>query len=324
MKRFLAGVMALSLLVIAGCSSQPSTKADSKAADTKPAAPKIEKLTVGFVPSQDAAAISDKVKPMSDFLSKELGIPVTTYTGTNFAAVVEGMGSKQVDIGFLNAFSYVLAHSNYGTVTILKSVRNGNYQYRAQLTTRAEDKIPVCDQKADPKCTATFNALKGKKLAFVDPGSTSGYLFPAFYMTNSGVDPQEGKFFSKVIMAGGHDTSVKSVYNKTVDAAWSFEDARTLLSKDFPDVMTKLVPVAYTDWIPNDGISVRKDLPADLVQKITDAFLKYASTDDGKKVLKDLYTIDGFAASKDADYDVVRSTAKAMNIDLKAELQKKK
>ncbi|HEY3368428.1 MAG TPA: phosphate/phosphite/phosphonate ABC transporter substrate-binding protein [Symbiobacteriaceae bacterium] len=324
MKKFLAGALALTLLALVGCSASKPAEAPKPAAPATPPAPKIEKLVIGFVPSQDAAGISDKVKPMSDFLSKELGITVTTFVGSNFAGVVEGMGSKQVDIGFLNAFSYVAAHNDYGVITILKSVRKGNFQYRAQLTTRKADNIPVCDAKADPKCKATFDALKGKKLAFVDPGSTSGYLFPAFYLKNIGIDIAPGKFFSDVMNAGGHDKAVNSVYNKVVDAAWSFEDARDTLVKDFPDVKEKLVQVAFTDWIPNDGISVRKDLPADLVQKITDAFVKYSKDPDGVKVLQSLYTIDAFAPSKDADYQVVADTAKAMGIDLKAELQKKK
>ncbi len=324
-KRFGAALVALSMVVVAGCSGAKETP---KPAENKPAAPSnpwnLEKLTIGFVPSQDAAGISDKVKPMSDYLSKELGIKVETYVGANFAAVVEGMGSKQIDIGFLNPLSYVVASSDYGVKPILKSVRGTSFQYRAQLTTRAEDNVPVCEPAKDKTCKATFDALKGKKLAFVDPGSTSGYLFPASFMKGAGVDVEKGKFFSDVIFAGAHDSAVKNVYTKTVDAAWSFEDARSNLEKDLPDVKQKLKVVAFTDWIPNDTVSVRKDLPNDLVTKIQTAFFTYAATPDGKKVLKDLYTIDNFAQAKDADYKVVKDMAAQMGVDLKAELQKKK
>lgn len=322
MKRILAGTLALSLVVLAGCGGAKPT--ETKPAGTTAPAPKIEKLTIGFVPSQDAAGISDKVKPMSDFLSKELGIKVETSVGTNFVTVVEAMGSKQVDVGFLNPLSYVLANADYGTEVILKSVRKGSATYRAQLTVRKDSNIPVCDAAKDKTCKATFDALKGKKLAFVDPGSTSGYLFPASFMKGAGVDLEKGKFFSDWIFAGGHDTAVKAVYNKVVDAAWSFEDARDNLVKEFPDVKEKLVPVAYTSDIPNDTVSVRKDLPADLKAKIKDALLKFAQTEDGKKVLKDLYTIDGFAEGSDKDYQVVKDMAKNMGLDIKGELTKKK
>lgn len=328
MKRFSSGVLAALMLVLAGCGgSQPSNApaASDKPADTKPAAEQqVKKLTIGFVPSQDAAGITDKVKPMSDFLSKELGIPVETFVGTNFVAVIEGMGSKTVDVGFLNPLSYVMASNDYGAKVLLKSVRKGSDQYRAQLTVRAEDKIPVCDMAKDKTCKETFAALKGKKMAFVDPASTSGYLFPASFMKGAGVDVEKGKHFSDVIFAGQHDVAAKAVYNKQVDASWTFEDVRENLVKEMPDVKTKLVAAAYTAWIPNDTISVRAGLPADLEKKLQDALVKFAGTEEGKKVLKDLYTIDGLKPATDADYQVVKDMAKNMGIDIKAELTKKK
>jgi len=330
-KKLSAATLATLLVVLAGCGG--TKPAETKATEPAPAAQEekapsnpwgIEKLTIGFVPSQDAAGISDKVKPMSDYISKQLGIPVETFVGTNFVGVVEAMGSKTVDIGFLNPLSYVLAKNDYGVRPILKTVRKGSFKYRSQLTVRAEDNIPVCDAKKDPTCKETFDALKGKKLAFVDPASTSGYLFPASFMKGAGINTEKGQHFSDVIMAGGHDTAAKNVYNKVVDASWTFEDIRENLAKEFPDVKEKLVPVAYTDWIPNDTVSVRKDIPNDLAVKIQVAFMNYATTDEGKQVLKDLYTIDNFAQAKEADYKVVEDMAKNMGIDIKAELTKPK
>lgn len=336
LKRISAALMALTLVVLAGCSG--AKPAEQKPAQTTPApaAPKqeekkptnpwnLEKITIGFVPSQDAAGIDDKVKPMADYLSKELGMEVKVFTGTNFVSVIEAMGSKQVDVGYLNPLGYVLANKDYGVEPILKSVRNGSFRYRAQLSVRAEDKIPLCDVAKDATCKSTFDALKGKKIAFVDPASTSGYLFPASFMKNNAkLDLEKGKHFSELIFAGAHDTAAKNVYNKVVDAAWSFEDVRSNLEKELPDVKQKLSVVAYTDWIPNDTVSVRKDLPQDFKVKLQTALFNFATTPEGKKVLKDLYTIDNFAQAKDADYKVVKDMAQAMGIDLKSELSKKK
>lgn len=339
MKRFLAGALAL-VLFLAGCSgAQPGGSSGGGAAptDEKPAAeqktpaeekpaPKatLARLTVGFVPSQEASAISDKVKPMSDFLSQELGIPVETFVGTNFVAVVEGMGSQQVDVGFLNPLSYVMANADYDAQVILKSVRRGSEAYRAQLTVRAGEKIPICDPAKDKSCKETFEALKGKKLAFVDPASTSGYLFPASFMMGAGVNVEKGEWFSDVIFAGQHDTAVKGVLNKTVDASWTFEDVRDNLEEEVPDVKEQLVAAAYTDWIPNDTVSVRQGLDGALVAKIKDALLKFAGTEKGKKVLQDLYSIDGFAEARDADYRVVKEMAANMGLDIRAELTRPK
>lgn len=332
-KRFSAAALALAMLVVAGCGGtkkeEPKpAEQPQPAAQTPAPAPKkfggIEKIVVGFVPSQDAASIPEKVKPMMEFLATELGIKVDSFVGTNYIAAVEAMGAKQVDVGFWNTLSYVMANADYGARVILKTVRRGATQYRAQLNTRADDNIPVCDPAKDKTCKATLDALKGKKLAFVDAASTSGYLYPADFLKSAGIDIEKGKYFSDVIPAGSHDNSVKAVYNKTVDAGWSFEDARDNIIKEFPDAKEKLKVVAYTGWIPNDTVTVRKDLPKDLVDAITAAMLKYAGTDGGKAVLKALYSIDGFQKGNDADYDVVRSMAKSMGLDIKKELTPKK
>ncbi|HWI50663.1 MAG TPA: phosphate/phosphite/phosphonate ABC transporter substrate-binding protein [Symbiobacteriaceae bacterium] len=329
MKRFMAGMLALSLTVLAGCGgakTEPKTPAPAAPATTPaaPAAKKPDTLTIGFVPSQDAAGIESKVKPMEDYLSKALNMPVKSFVGTNFVGVIEAMGSNKVDVGFLNPMGFVMANGDYGATVLLKTVRKGSAQYRAQLTVRAEDNIPVCDMAKDPKCTATFAALKGKKIAFVDAASTSGYLFPASFLKSAGVDIEKGKFFSDTIMAGQHDAAAKLVYNKGADASWTFEDVRDNLVKELPDVKTKLVPVAYTNWIPNDTVSVRKGLPADFVAEVKKALVEYSKTEDGKKVLNGLYTIDGLIDGNDADYNVVRDMAKNMGVDIKGELSKTK
>lgn len=324
-KRASVGLLAAVLSVaVVGCGGTKETTQTQPAAQA-PATPEIKKIVIGFVPSQDAAGISDKVKPMSDFLAKELGMEVDTFVGTNFVAVVEGMGSNKVDVGFLNPLSYVMASNDYGSSVILKSVRKGADTYRAQLTVRKDSGIPACDTAKDATCKATFDALKGKKLAFVDAASTSGYLFPASFMKGLGIDYKEGAFFSKVAMAGSHDNAIKAVYNKEADASWTFEDARdNLVKAGLTDAKDVLIQAAFTTPIPNDTVSVRKGLPADLVAKIKAALIKYAGTEDGKKVLQSLYTIDGFKDGSDADYKVVKDMAANMGLDVKAELTKPK
>jgi len=282
----------------------------------------MDKVVIGFVPSQEASTIPEKVKPMNEYLSTYLGLPVETFVGTNYVSVIEGMGSQKVDVGFLPPLGFVLASSEHGVKSILKSVRNNSFQYRAQLVTRTEDAIPVCNMATTPKCEATMAALKGKKLAFIDPGSASGYLFPASFLKSAGIDIEKGKHFSDVIYAGQHPEAAKAVYNKSVDAAWTFEDVRSNLEAELKDIKQKLNVVAYTTMIPNDGVSVRAGLQQDLVVKIQTGLLEYASTEGGKKVLKDLYTIDNFASAKDADYDVVKAMAQNMGINLKAEMSK--
>jgi phosphonate transport system substrate-binding protein len=83
----------------------------------------------------------------------------------------------------------------------------------------------------------------------------------------------------------------------------------------YPDVFEKVKIVDYTDWIPNDTVTFRKDLPPELEGIIVQTLYRYAQSEEGKKVLKALYDIDGLEYASDEDYEIVRTTLKTMNMD---------
>jgi phosphonate transport system substrate-binding protein len=258
-------------------------------------------LVLGFVPAQEADKISDSAKPLADFLSKELKIPVTSFTATTYIGLVEGVGSAKVDIGMLSSLAYVLAHEQYGAGVILRSIRHGSGTYHTMFIARADSGIKSLED------------AKGKKIAFVDPASASGYLFPAAYLKSKGMDSE--KYFRREFFAGGHDKAVMAVYNGDVDVAAVFDDAREKIDKKtYPDVFQKVVKIGTTGEIPNDTVSVRKGLDPALVKQITDAFIKFAHSKVGKDTLKKLYGIEDLEPTTNADYEVVRQTARTMEV----------
>lgn len=268
-----------------------------------------EKLVVGFVPSVDAAHISDKVEPMRVFLEQELAIPVTVYVGTSYVGVIEGMGAGTVDVGFLNTLGYVLANSEHDVRVVLKTLRQGSATYNAQIIVRDDSGI------------RTLADLQGKKMAWGSPTSTSGYLYPANYLMqqmNLKTKEDVEAFFSASQFLGSHDNVVKAVYNGDFDAGATFDDARTRVEKELPDVMDKVRVLAVIEGIPNDTVSVRRDLSAEAVQELRAALLKFAETETGKQVLYDLYQIDGLVDGHHDDYAPIVKVATAMGIDIKA------
>lgn len=317
--RVLVMVMVIGLaLSVAACSQkseptpQPAPSEPAPQPAPEPSGPPAgwpSKLVVGFVPSSDAAGISDKVKPMSDFLSQRLGIPVEAYVGTDYVNTIEAMGSGQVHVGFLNPLSYVLAYNEHQVEVMLKTVRRGSASYSAQIIVNKDAGI------------ASVDDLKGKKFAFGDPASTSSYLWPTdFIMKHFGLTSKDAveTFFSAITFAGSHDNVVKAVYSGDFDAGSTFDDARTRIQKEFPDVLDKVVVLTKVEGIPNDTISVIKSLPDDLVQALHDAFLVYAASEEGHQVLYDLYQIDWFVDAYPADYQPVVDVANAMGLDVRA------
>ena len=297
------GLAVLMAIGLAGCSGQGGNGNAGSTANGGSGA-SGPSLVLGFVPSEQADKLADTAKPITDFLSKELGQEVKPFTATNYAGLVEAMGSGKVDIGALAPLAYVLAHDQNGAQVLLKSSRHGAITYHSMFIARADSGIKSIEQ------------AKGKKMAFVDPSSASGYLFPAAYLKSKGYDPD--KFFSQTMTTGAHDKSVIAVYNGDVDVAAVYDDARDRVAKTatYKDVKTKVVKIGQTQEIPNDTISVRKGLDPALTAKIKAAFLKYAKSPEGKKTLNDLYGIDGMVEAKDSDYDLVRKVAKDMGVEL--------
>lgn len=265
---------------------------------------KEQVIRMGFVPMRDGDKLIESVEPLTEILSEEIGIKVEGFTATNYVGVVEGLGSGQVDFGFIPPFAYVLANKESNAGVILTALNSsGEAKYRSQFIVRKDSGIQ------------SFSDIKGKIVAFVDPSSTSGYLFPGAHLVKEGIDIEKD---IEYVYGGGHDKSLQLLLNGDVDVATTFVDSRDRYKADFPDAMEKTEILGYTDYIPNISVTVKGDMDEELQTKIKTALMKLAESEEGAALLKDLFNMYGFEEAADADYDIIRDTAETMNVDLKA------
>lgn len=256
-----------------------------------------------FIPSVDAKVIDDNSKTFKEFLEKNTPYKFEVMIPQSYVAVVEAFGTKRADISAMNTFGYVLAHERYGAEARMTVLRHGASTYQAQFIARNDDKLKsVAD-------------LKGKKLAFVDAASTSGYLLPLKVLKDKGIEPAE------TVFAGKHDNVVSMIYNGQVDAGATFysppdaegiQDARRLVKTQYPDVEKRVKILELTEGIPNDPIVFRKEMPEEMKNVIVEAFLKFVATPEGKEAFQKIYAVDDIKRASDADYDAVRTMLKAL------------
>ena len=221
---------------------------------------------------------------------------------TSYAAAIEAICSGQADIAWLAPLSYVLAHDKCGADVILGAIRFGSATYNGQILANVDSGIE------------TLADLKGKRFAFTDPASTSGYLYPSALMLDNGINPQTD--LAEAVFAGSHTSAAIAVYQGTVDAAATYVDARNSLVDRFPDIMEKTKVIATTADIPNDTISIRPGLDPEVVDAFKKAMLDIVSTDEGKQIVYDIYEWDGIAESNDALFEPVRQAAVGLGIEL--------
>jgi phosphonate transport system substrate-binding protein len=259
-------------------------------------------IIMSFVPSGDTQEIIASGDQIAQMITDKTGLVVKANVGTDFAAVREAMGAGKAHIGWLNTFNYVLAHEKYGVDVSLVTVRFGTSTYTGQIIVRTDSGI------------GSLADLKGKTMCWVDPNSTSGYIIPRIYMKANGLDPDTD--FADTVEAGSHNNVVTAVYNGDCDAGAVYSDARSSIEKDFPDVKDKVSILATTTDIPNDGVDFAKDFPADLREKIVNALLEIAGSEEGVAALNTLYSIDGLQAVDDTFYDGFRADLSKAGINI--------
>ena len=259
---------------------------------------KPEKLVLGMVPSREASKLVNDLEPLADILAEELGVEVDHYISTSYTGLIEAIGTGKIDIGLFGPFAMVLADQRHDVNFLVNTVRYGASKYRGQFMAQSDSGIESVED------------LEGNTIAFTDPASTSGYLFPYVYLKNEvGLDPEKDM---TTTFAGGHDAAALALYNGDVDAAVTFEDARGSIEEEHPDVMEKLKVIGYTNYIPNDGLIARNGLSAEFTQKIEEVFLSIGNTDQEVEMLDNIFNASGFEKVTSEDYDVVRETYEEM------------
>ncbi|MFB5518606.1 phosphate/phosphite/phosphonate ABC transporter substrate-binding protein [Enterococcus casseliflavus] len=301
-KTAMFGLGLVAAVTLAACGSGGAST-DSAAED---AGYVPEKLTVQFVPSQAAETLEAKAKPLEQLLSDELGIPVTVSVSTDYNTIVEAMASKQVDVGFLPPNAYVLANEQSNVKVLLQAQRYGIKQPGGESTDELVDSyrsMIVVKSGSDIK---ELEDLKGKTIATQDVTSSAGYVWPVAEMKKAGIDINTDV---TTVQVKGHDQAVLSVLNGDVDAAFVFEDARNTVKNDYPEIMDEVEPMYFTEPIPNDTISVRSDMSEEWDKKIQDAFIAIGKDEEGKQIISDIYSHEGYVVSQDSNFEIVREYA---------------
>jgi len=290
-----------------------SSAADSSSAANPAGADWPKEITISLVPSIQGENLAEALDPLTKYLSDGLGITVHGVVATDYAATVEALGAGQAQAIITDAGSLYNAITRYGAKLVDRDVRFGATSYASVAFTNNPDKycstppvkanyaagpaeLSYCNgiEKEGGDATGTgpaaIDALKkitpGTAVALQAATSPAGYQYPIVNMREQGINTDSG---IKQIPVEGNNNAVLAVYNGDAEVGFAYWDARVTVLKEAPDVADKVVAFAYTDMIPNGGVAVSKDLPADLVTKFADLMDKYAdSSDDAKKVMFDL------------------------------------
>jgi len=275
-------------------------------AGCKPAEPalgtKDNPIILAFVPSGDTPEIIESAEEVAELLSEKTGYVIEGSVATSYTAVIEAMCTGKAHMGTLATFAYVLANQKCGVDVALVSVRYGRAFYNGEIIAGADTGITKLED------------LAGKTMCWVDAASASGYIIPRIMVKAAGVDPDTD--LAQQIEAGSHDTVALAVYQGDCDAGACYIDCRDKIADDYPDVYDKTVVIAESPEIPNDGLQFIKDFPADMREKIVQAFIEIMATDEGVEAMGKAYGWAEVVEKDDSFYDDFRAVLDASGVDV--------
>ena len=256
-------------------------------------------LRVSAIPDEAPTELARKFTPLGQYLEKQLGMKVEWTPVTDYAAVVEALAAKKIDLAWLGGFTFVQAR-----------LRTGNA-------------IPIVQRAEDEKFTSKFitsaasginklEDLKGRTFTFGSVSSTSGHLMPRYFLLKNGLNPERD--FKRVAYSGAHDATAAWVASGKTDAgvlnALVWEKLVESGKADPKQVKVFWTTPPYYDY----NWTVRGDLDPALVKKLTQAFLMLDPNNPEHKEIMALQRASRFIPTRAENYKSTEEAARAAGL----------
>jgi phosphonate transport system substrate-binding protein len=254
-------------------------------------------LTLAFIPQENPDKLLGDIQEITAWLSERIGAPVEGFVTFDHAAAVEALRNGDADISFMGALPFVMAEAEIGAEPLLSEVYRGAPTYRGRVFVRRDSGI------------ATLADLRDRDIAFADPISESGYLFPLDEFVQAGLIGDAGEaeaFFGEVYFAGGYQQAMQAMATGLVDAAAASQYADLLLT---PAQQSEVVWIAESEPIPSHVVIARPGLDPALKDRFVAAMLAL-NEPENRALLAYVYGPDGYVRADPSAFDGVRAIAR--------------
>jgi phosphonate transport system substrate-binding protein len=263
------------------------------ASHAQTAAPGVLRVTA--IPDESPTELARKFEPLGKYLESKLGLKVEWTPVTDYAAAVETLVNRKVDLAWFGGFTFVQASVRSGGKVVPLVQREEDERFRSVFITDAKSGIHKLED------------LKGKTLSFGSASSTSGHLMPRSFLLAARINPDAD--LKRISFSGAHDATIAAVAGGKVDAGalnisvWEKFVADKKV--DTEQVKVFFTTPAYYDY----NWTVHADMPADLRAKLQQAFLALdPATPQGKEILG-LQRATRFVPTKPENYGGIRAAA---------------
>lgn len=290
----LRGILALALLAAVGCEDRSAPGSGGVGA-TKEKGIDPGTLRVALLPDESPSTVIKNNQGLQAYLEKTLGKKIELIVTTDYSSMIEAMRNGRLELAYFGPLSYVLCKSKCDLEPFAALMKNGSTTYRSVVIANVASGI------------TSIEGIKGKRMAYGDPASTSSHLIPKSLLAEKGLLVKE---HYEEHFAGNHDAVAKNVEQGNAQAGGLSKPIfESLLERKIIDpgkvkVLAESLPYPQYPW------TMRSDLDPALKTRIKAAFLELKD----KEVLKP-FKADGFGPIVDGDYKPVRDLISLLKVD---------
>ena len=257
---------------------------------------------IGLIPEQNIFKQMERYKPIADYLSKKIEMKIRLTVLPRYGNIINNFVSMGMDGAFFGSFTYAIAHKKLGVDVLTRPLSlNGTSTYHGLIFVRKDSGI-----------TSTAE-MQGKRFAFVDKATTAGYLLPRAYFKKH--EKNYRTYLKESYFTGTHEDAIYDVLNHKADIGAAKNTVYERLAAADGRIKTELAVLVRSPDVPENGLAVRKDLPADLKNKLKLTLLDMHRNPEGAHLLKD-FGARQFIETKDNDYLPVYNYANEVGLSL--------
>ena len=256
-----------------------------------------QEINFGVISTDSASVQRERWEPLFRDMEKRTGLTIKAFYAPDYAGVVEAMRFNKVQVAW------------YGNKAAIDAVDRSNGEVFAQIL-RSDGSLGyhslLITQKDSPYNNLNDVLKNSKSINFGigDPGSTSGFLVPSYYVfAMNKVDPRTA---FKTIRNASHGANLQAVLAKQVDVATNNTEETDKLEQTKPEMAKELKIIWKSPLIPNDPIVWRKDLDPAVKAKVKNFLMGYGKTDADKEVMSRIYNYSGFKESTNDQLTPIR------------------
>tara|TARA_B100001248_G_C27399064_1_gene468359 strand:- start:6855 stop:7715 length:861 start_codon:yes stop_codon:yes gene_type:complete len=255
-------------------------------------------LSIGLIPG-NGKEIRAQAEEFAKILGKQVDRKVDIFLPKNYQGLINAMKEKKVDFAFFTAMSFVYAEKQAGAKVLLKSVWDNPYYFSTIITNKGSKLQSLKD-------------LHGKRIAFVDEKSTSGYLLPTLAL-------KEKQINYEAVFSGNHKASIELLKKGKVDAVAVFANdenaAKGAWTVYYPEEKIEVQKLWISQSLPTDPFTVRQDFyekNPQLTYDVMFSLMEMPKLNKDKNLLKETLGVTEVVVANSAQYEPIRKMVSSL------------